>query len=454
LRQAGPAPDLRVRIHADLAATGRFFKDPAWTDRHARAALRLADRLDDDAVRADALSTLACLRFDGGDPRAPELAEEAYRLARPLAHPDHVKLAGWAVSHVLAWSAVPDRARAWLQRELDEWGDRDEQVRLDRLFFLGVVEVWAGRWTLALEYAHEMREIGLQYGAEIPPYFLVPALVALHRGELAVARERSRRALSLGEGQLLPNHLAILAICELWDGRPAEALDGFIDAEQTADARGAYEPNWRWWRAEYADALLRLGRIDDAERLIRDWEAAATELGRQWTVAQALRSRGAIAAARGDLAEAVDLLERAVRRHDEVGDPFGRGRALLALGVARLRIRQKRAARSALDAALATFEGLGAESWAGATRFELARVGGRTRIGGLSPSEQRVAALVAEGRTNREIASSLFLGERTVASHLTSVYAKLGLRSRTELARHLVPSPDVSPEDSSNSQTS
>ena len=52
-----------------------------------------------------------------------------------------------------------------------------------------------------------------------------------------------------------------------------------------------------------------------------------------------------------------------------------------------------------------------------------------------SAAERRVAALVAEGRTNQEVAAALFLGERTVASHLTHIYAKLGIRSRTELAR-------------------
>jgi DNA-binding CsgD family transcriptional regulator len=454
LRHAGAAPELRVRIHADLAGTGRFFKDHSWTDRHARAALRLAERLDVDAVRADALSIVACLRFDEGDPEAPRLAEEAYRLARPLADTEHVKVAGWAMSHVLAWSAVPDRARTWLQRELEEWGDRDETVRTDRLFFLSVVELWAGRWELASEYARESHEISLQYGLEGPPDFLVPGLVALYRGDLAAAREHARHAQTLGEGHLLSNHVAILAICELWDGRPAEAVAGFIDAEETADARGAKEPNWRWWRPEYADALLRLGRIDEATALIRDWEAFATVLGRDWSLAHALRSRGVIAAARGDLVEAVDLLERAAERHDQLGDPFGRARALLALGIVNLRTRQKRAARTALEAALATFEAVGAAGWADAARQELARVGGRTRILGLSPSEQRVAALVAEGRTNREIASTLFLGERTVASHLTHIYAKLGLRSRTELARHLLPNSDASPGDSSKSPTS
>jgi DNA-binding CsgD family transcriptional regulator len=133
----------------------------------------------------------------------------------------------------------------------------------------------------------------------------------------------------------------------------------------------------------------------------------------------------------------VRWLDEAVRRHPAVGDPFGRARALLALGGVRRRQRQKRLARTALDAALESFEALGAATWVARTRDELGRLGGRRRMDDLSPSERRVAELVAEGRTNREIASALFLSERTVASHLTHVYGKLGIRSRTELARHL-----------------
>ena len=75
--------------------------------------------------------------------------------------------------------------------------------------------------------------------------------------------------------------------------------------------------------------------------------------------------------------------------------------------------------------------------WIERAKSELGTIGGRTREEGLTAAEQRVAALVAEGRTNREVAAALFLGERTVASHLTHIYAKLGIRSRTELARVL-----------------
>ena len=100
----------------------------------------------------------------------------------------------------------------------------------------------------------------------------------------------------------------------------------------------------------------------------------------------------------------------------------------------RRRIRQKRAAREVIAEAVAIFEECGAEGWAEKARSELWRIGGRRREEGLTPAEQRVAALVAEGRTNREVAAALFLGERTVEAHLSHIYAKLGVRSRTELA--------------------
>jgi DNA-binding CsgD family transcriptional regulator len=144
-----------------------------------------------------------------------------------------------------------------------------------------------------------------------------------------------------------------------------------------------------------------------------------------------------VAAAQEAIDKAASLLQLAVAQHEEVGDPFGRARALLALGVVRRRKRQKRAARDAIGAALIGFEQLGAATWVEKAREELGSIGGRTRQEGLTAAERRVAALVAEGQTNREVAAALFLGERTVASHLTHIYAKLGVRSRTELSRRL-----------------
>ena len=94
-----------------------------------------------------------------------------------------------------------------------------------------------------------------------------------------------------------------------------------------------------------------------------------------------------------------------------------------------------RDARTALDEALAAFDELGARLWSEKARRELARIGGRTAGGtSLTASEERVAALVAEGLTNKQVAGRLFVTDRTVEGHLSRIYAKLGLRSRAELA--------------------
>ena len=177
------------------------------------------------------------------------------------------------------------------------------------------------------------------------------------------------------------------------------------------------------------------GSIDEAVQVIDMWEADAARVNREWVFGHVTRSRGLIAAAHGDVDRAASLLQRAVAQHEGVGDPYGRARALLALGVVQRRARQKRAAREAIQESVRGFEELGAATWVEKARGELGSIGGRTREAGLTAAERRVAALVAEGRTNREVAAALFLGERTVASHLTHIYAKLGIRSRTELAR-------------------
>ena len=193
----------------------------------------------------------------------------------------------------------------------------------------------------------------------------------------------------------------------------------------------------QWWRAEQVEALLEVGRMEDAVARLDPWEAAARRVGRDWAVAHATRCRGLVAAAAGDVEGAQELLEDAVAQHDSVADPFGQARAQLSLGLVRRRARQKRQARDAIEAARAGFEEIGALGWAERAASELGTIGGRTRAEGLTSAERRVAELVAQGHTNAEVAATLFLSERTVASHLTRVYRKLGVRSRTELARRL-----------------
>ena len=118
--------------------------------------------------------------------------------------------------------------------------------------------------------------------------------------------------------------------------------------------------------------------------------------------------------------------------------PFERGRTLLALGTLQRRAKQRRAAQASLGAALAGFQQLGARLWAEQARAQLAQLGGRRpQDATLTPTETQIAALVAQGRTNRQVADALFVSPKTVEWNLSKVYKKLHVRSRAELAAKL-----------------
>ena len=107
------------------------------------------------------------------------------------------------------------------------------------------------------------------------------------------------------------------------------------------------------------------------------------------------------------------------------------------------------AARAPLNRALAILDSLGARPWAARARAELAASGvkdrrvtmasaGVKRLEELSPQELQVARITARGQNNIEVAAALFVSRKTVEAHLTRVYRKLGIRSRTQLARILL----------------
>jgi DNA-binding CsgD family transcriptional regulator len=157
-----------------------------------------------------------------------------------------------------------------------------------------------------------------------------------------------------------------------------------------------------------------------------------------WAVPLLLRAEAATLAARGELAAAERALTRAGTEVSLSVLRVQRGRTLLALGSIQRKLRRRRVARETLHHALALFQEIEAGAWAARARMELDRIGGRAPGGDeLTPSERRIAELVAEGRTNKEVATALVLADRTVESALTQIYRKLGVRSRTELARKL-----------------
>ncbi|HEX6724312.1 MAG TPA: AAA family ATPase [Gaiella sp.] len=433
LDEATAPPALRSAIHCRLAWADRF---RSRVD-HAGLALELAERLDDDVLRTRARAVQAVLAWFRGDAGADEqLRTVAPDLAAAFGAERLVQEATQAIVNGLPRA----EARALLEHEHREWRDRDEPRSARALWGLSWVELAAGRLELAAAHAAAAHDVAIQYGLEVPQDHLPSAVVAVHRGQLDLARRHSERALSLAEEQFgmhPPQHVAVLGLVALWSGDPSGAAARLADAGRRAAELRWGEPSLRWWTPDQVELLLGRGELDEASRLLDAWDADAVRVGRETALAHVIRCRGLVAAASGDVSGALELLERAVVAHELAGDLFGAARGLLSLGVARRRARQKRPAREAIERAVEAFERMGAAGWAAKARAELGAVGGRTRVDGLTTAEHRVASLVAEGRTNREVAAALFLQERTVASHLTHVYAKLGVRSRTELARRL-----------------
>lgn len=186
------------------------------------------------------------------------------------------------------------------------------------------------------------------------------------------------------------------------------------------------------------EALAAIGELDEATNLVADMARLA-----HGPLADAIvaRCRGELAIGRGDLAAAVTELTGALRLFGLVSpQPLTRARTLLALGGVQRRLKQRAIARATLSEALSLLEGIGAPLWAARARAELARISGRAAgPEDLSATERQVAELVVSGRTNKEVAAELFVTVRAVESTLTKAYAKLGVRSRTELAARLRP---------------
>jgi DNA-binding CsgD family transcriptional regulator len=161
------------------------------------------------------------------------------------------------------------------------------------------------------------------------------------------------------------------------------------------------------------------------------------------------RGRGLLTAARGDLSAARSALEQALVEHRRVPQPFELARTLLVKGEVERRAKQKRAARSTLEQALGLFQALGAPFWAQRAQDDLARVGAAVPASSeLTPTEQRIAQLVGEGKKNREVADALFISVKTVEANLSRIFHKLGVGSRTELTRRNAATHRVSPDSS------
>ena len=219
-----------------------------------------------------------------------------------------------------------------------------------------------------------------------------------------------------------------IGISALTDGRIQQAIEAL--------ERCAWFRRNLAWQAELIEAYLRAGRVDAARRLF-------SAVGARCPTGPALRRVGRCRVFMADEADAETAFEEALRLCDGEKWPLDRARCQLAYGEQLRRNGRRVAARVQLRDALEGFERIGAATYAERARQELRASGETARARAsaepeqLTPQELQIALLVAKAATNREAAASVFLSAKTVEKHLSSAYRKLGVRSRTELARRL-----------------
>jgi DNA-binding CsgD family transcriptional regulator len=442
LSEAEEDDALRSRIHRYLSLICDNEGGPRPALLHARRALELAERVGDTDLLAPALARAAWLELTTG-----ELTDGL--LERTLALEDAVGLLptfespGAVHAYWLVTRDRLDEARELLNRELaTAAAEGDEIVMTNVLHRLTPLELRAGRWARADEIASECCELYERRGLELQGSIALfcRALVDAHFGRVDESRSASEQGAAIAEaagdeGMRLRN-LSVLGFLDLSVGDLDAAAERLpeVTARYTSLGMNAMTVVYSTWD-DAIEALIGVGRLDEARTCLLHYEEGSRPFESPWAAAAATRCRGLLAAASGELDLARATIRRALAGHAGMHRPFDRGRTLLALGLVERRARQKRAAREALEAALAIFQELGARRWAAQAQAELARIGGRPPAdGGLTPAERRVAELVAEGRTNRETASLLMVSEHTVDSHLRRVYRKLGVRSRAGLA--------------------
>ena len=317
----------------------------------------------------------------------------------------------------------------------------DEHTRGFGLVTLIEVDREAGRIAAALEHADTAHAIVEQMGD--PQLLLMHAFLTtaalIDTGRLAQARELAAEGLAAARAMSDWTGVAFiqgrLGRAALVGGDPDAAWAHLEGQPQTLVRQGHLHPIGQMWD-DAVETLIALARLDEAAALLAQFDDLAARSS-SWARAAAARCHALLALALGDDAGAVAACDRALA--EEGGTyPIERGRILTTLGAAHRHARRTRAAREVLGTAVELLEGMGAVTWRDAAVAELGRVSGRRAHGDeLTPAEQRVAELAAEGRKNKEIAAELFLSVATVEAHLSRVYRKLGLRSRTELARAL-----------------
>ena len=347
--------------------------------------------------------------------------------------------------HRLIFRDELDRARVIL--EAKEARTTSNAARVSAHLHLSTLEWLSGRWGRALDHGREALELAEQ--AHDDPAqgraLQAAALVEAHLGRVNDARANAARALEIAQAASSEitaiESLGVLGHIELAAGNVNAAADHLRELPGRLVSVGWNEPSSPFW-PDAIETLIAHGELAPARKCLEQYEERAQRASGR-SLSCAARCRGLLAAAEGDAPAAFEAFDRALSQPAEPPYVFERGRTMLALGQTQRRLKQKSATRESLGAALAIFDELGARLWAEKARGELKRISGRRRSSGeLTETERRVAALVSQGFSNKEIAATLSISVHTVSAHLTHVYRKLGVRSRTALAHRLAVAPD------------
>ncbi len=413
-------------------------------------ASRVAERMTDLAERSDETARFLADFSNGylgwrrgdADHGMPHLRRAVARLDADPALASNPKLQT-DISWTLNALGYPDRARRHCERAVELARSQGAIGRLpDVLNLAASSDLDAGRWSLAL--ANGSQALDLALATEQTPLaceaLLVLAEIEAAQGRdedcLRHAREADRLTTELGLrlGQL--GARLTVAVLELGRGKLEEAVTHYEEVRRLA-AEWGFSDAYTSPVPDLIEAYARAGAVDRARALLPDYLDLVTGDANPQFAAVAARCRGIVAA--GDFDG--DFLE-AIRLHERSSGPFQHARTRLCYGERLRRARRRRDARLQFRAAMEIFDRLDARPWADRARAELRATGETmTSVGNggaqLTPQELQIALLVSQGRTNAEVGQAVFLSTRTVESHLSRAYRKLGVASRTELTRRL-----------------
>ena len=444
LAEAEGAADVIAAANAALARLLGNTGDYRAAREHAELAVAAGAVTEANLMFPSPLGELAIARLMTGDGLDERLFEQGIDLESKLGRVgEPYQSAKLQLALALLYTGQLGRARTLL-RDLLELSVELGRVRSAAGCILHLVEleVCAGRLADADGYALQFVDLDRQLRGDLSGEWYPSGLVAVHLGRIEDARrilgggiEYTR---SVESRTWLARQLWALGHLELAVGNLVAAKDALVPLPAMLRARGLGE-----WAAfpvhpDAIEALVGLGELDEAAELQAELEAYGRRLDRPWGLATAARSTALIASARGALEEALEATDRALAQHERLEWPLEHGRTLLVRGGILRRLGRRLDAAAALAEAKARFASLRNPLWLARAEAEERRLGGRRAANDtLTPTEQRVAELAAEGLRNAEIAARLFVTPKTVEAALSRVYRKFGIRSRTELAHRL-----------------